>query len=146
MVITGVAERMRKRIAAIVYLDACIPLDGQSFSTLRNATAAPFSGPTVPAPPAAYFKVNEKDLAWVTSKVTPHPTKCFTEALRVSGAYQTIPKKVYIRAPAFPQPAFDAAYGRCRADSSWKTFEMSGGHDVMLDQPTELVTILDGLA
>jgi pimeloyl-ACP methyl ester carboxylesterase len=146
MVITGVAERMRERIAAIVYLDAVVPSDGQSFPMLRGATAAALPVPTVPAPPAAYFKVNEKDLAWVASKVTPHPTRCFTDPLRVSGAYQTIPKEVYIRAPAFPQPAFDAAYERCRADSAWKTFEISGGHDVMLDQPTELVTILEGLA
>lgn len=145
-VITGVAERMRERIAAIVYLDAFIPSDGQSFAALRGATAQPYPMPTVPAPPAAFFKVNEKDLAWVTSKVTPHPTKCFTEALHVSGAYQTIAKKVYIRAPAFAQPAFDAAYARCRADRTWKTLEMPGGHDVMLDQPTELATILDGLA
>ena len=145
MVITGVAERMRERIAAIVYLDAAIPSDGQSFAALRNSPADPVPMPTVPAPPAAYFKVNEKDLAWVTSKVTPHPAKCFTEALHVSGAYQTIAKKVYIRAPAFHQAAFDAAYARCRADRTWKAFEMSGGHDVMLDQPTELATILEGL-
>lgn len=143
-VITGVAEHIRERIAAIVYLDAFIPLDGQSFASLRS-TAAPLPAPMVPAPPAAYFKVNAKDEAWVNSKVTPHPTRCFTEALHVTGAYQVIPKKVYIRAPAFKQPSFDAAYQRCRADLSWKTFEMPGGHDVMLDQPTELVTILEGL-
>ena len=144
MVITGVAERMRERIAAIVYLDAFMLSNGQSFSSLRSATDAPYPVPSVPAPPAAVFKVNEKDVAWVNSKLTPHPTKCFTDALHVSDAYQTIPKKVYIRAPAFQTAAFDAAYARCRADSTWKTFEMSGGHDVMLDQPTELVTILEG--
>ena len=145
MVITGVAERVRERIAAIVYIDAVIPSDGQSFASLRSATANQYPMPTVPAPPAAFFKVNDKDLAWVTSKVTPHPTKCFTEALHVSGAYQTIAKKAYIRAPAFAQAAFDAAYARCRADRSWKTFEMTCGHDVMLDQPAELTTILEGL-
>ena len=34
MVITGVAERIRDRIAAIVYLDAFLPQDGQSLSAL----------------------------------------------------------------------------------------------------------------
>jgi hypothetical protein len=62
----------------------------------------------------------------------------------VSGAYQTIPKKVYVRAPAFPQPAFDAAYARCRADRTWQALEVSGGHDVMLDRPMELTEILEG--
>ena len=146
LVITGVAERIRERIAAIVYLDAFIPEDGQSMAVLRNNTAAPLTGPMTPAPPAAAFKVNANDVAWVNSKLTAHPTKCFTEAVRVSGAYQTIPRKLYIRAPAFAQPAFDAAYARCRVDRQWKTLEMTCGHDIMLDQPAELAAILQALA
>jgi len=74
MVITGVAERVRERIAAIVYLDAFIPLDGQSMSMLRPATATPLPAPMVPAPAAVNFKVNENDVAWVNSKLTPHTT------------------------------------------------------------------------
>src|SRR5262245_52992776 len=105
MVTTGVAERLRERIAAIVYLDAFVPADGQSQSDLRSAVSGPLPSPTVPALPVATFKVNEKDAAWVSGKLTPQPTKCFTEKLRVTGAYQAIPKKVYVRAPAFSQPA-----------------------------------------
>jgi len=144
MVITGVAERIHERLAAIVYLDAFLPADGQSLFALLGPNATPFPVPMTPTLPAAYF-VNGKDAAWVASKLTPHPTKCFTEALHVTDAYQKIPTKCYIRAPAFKQPSFDAAYARCRADRAWKTFEMSGGHDVMLDQPGELVAILNGL-
>jgi pimeloyl-ACP methyl ester carboxylesterase len=145
MVITGVAERIRDRIAAIVYLDAFIPSDGQSMSSLRSATATPFAVPLAPAPAAAFFKVNATDVAWVNSKLTPHATKCFTEPLRVSDAYQSIRTKVYVRAPAFPQAAFDAAYARCRADRAWKTFEMTSGHAIMLDQPAELAALLESL-
>jgi pimeloyl-ACP methyl ester carboxylesterase len=144
MVITEVAERIRERIAAIVYLDAFIPLDGQSMSALRNPSAAP-AGPMTPAPPAAAFKVNANDVDWVNSKLTAHPTKCLTEPVRVSGAYETIRQKVYIRAPAFAQPAFDAAYERCRANREWKTLQMACGHFVMLDQPGELASILGAL-
>ena len=145
MVITGVAERIQERIAAIVYLDAFIPLDGQSMSMLRPPNAPPLSGPMVPPPAAANFKLNQNDVAWVNSKLTPHPTRCLTEALQVSDAYQGVQQKVYIRAPAFPQPAFDSAYARCRASRAWETFEMTCGHDIMLDQPAELVSILDRL-
>ena len=145
MVITGVAERILDRIAAIVYLDAFIPVDGQSMSALRNGPAAPLAGPMTPAPPAVALKVNANDVDWVNSKLTAHPTKCFTEPVRVSDAYQTIRQKVYIRAPAFAQPAFDAAYGRCRANRQWKTLEMACGHDIMLDQPAELAAILEAL-
>jgi pimeloyl-ACP methyl ester carboxylesterase len=145
IVITGVAERIRERLAAIVYLDAFVPLDGQSMSVLRSAAATPLPAPMVPAPPAANFKINANDVAWVNSKLTPHPTKCFTESLRVSDAYQTVREKVYVRAPAFPQAAFDAAYARCRADRGWKTLEMTSGHDIMLDQPAALAALLESL-
>ena len=145
MVITGVAERVGERVASIVYIDAVIPSDGQSFSMLRGAMATPFPTPMAPPPPAANFKVNEKDVAWVNSKLTSHPTRCFTETLRVSNAYDRISDKVYIRAPSFPQPGFDAAYQRCRANREWRTFEMTCGHDVMLDSPTELAAMLEAL-
>ena len=67
MVITGVAERMRERIAAIVYLDAFLPQDGQSLSAIRSSNT-PWPERVVPPIPAATFRVNAKDAAWVDSK------------------------------------------------------------------------------
>jgi pimeloyl-ACP methyl ester carboxylesterase len=145
MVITGVAERMRERIAAIVYLDAFLPKDGQSLYSLRGPAAAPLPEHVAAPIPAATFRVNAKDAAWVDSKMTPHPVKCFTEALRVSGAYLTIPQKIYIRASDFPSTSFDAAFDRCRTDRTWRTIEMKCGHDIMIDQPAELAAILEQL-
>ncbi len=143
MVITGVAERLRDRIAAIVYLDAFLPGDGQSLYDLVHASPSP--GSVVPPHPAAYFHVNAKDSAWVESKLTPHPIHCFTEKLKVTGAYQSIPQKTYIRAPLFNMAAFDDALARCRADRSWKTETVTCGHDVMIDQPAQLCAILERL-
>jgi pimeloyl-ACP methyl ester carboxylesterase len=146
MVITGVPERIRERIAAIAYLDAFIPSDGQSMSSLRSPTAPPLTVPMAAPPSAQAFKVNAKDVDWVNSKVTPHPTKCLTETLHVTDAYQSIREKLYVRTPAFPQPAFDAAYARCRVNREWKTSEMTCGHDLMIDQPAEVATMIDALA
>jgi pimeloyl-ACP methyl ester carboxylesterase len=138
MVITGVAERMRERITAIVYLDAFLPQDGQSLSAIRSSNAPPSPERLVPPIPAATFRVNAKDAAWVDSKMTPHPVKCFTETLRVSGAYSTITEKAYIRAIDYPSASFDAALARCRADRTWKTIEMKCGqrrHDRSAGKP-----------
>jgi pimeloyl-ACP methyl ester carboxylesterase len=145
MVITGVTERVRERIAAIVYLDAFLPQDGQSLSTILGPAAARWPDRMAPPIPAAVFRVNANDAAWVNSKMTPHPVRCFTEALQVSGALSTIPRKLYIRASDFPSPSFDAALDRCRKDRAWQTIEMKCGHDVMVDQPAELAEILGGL-
>jgi pimeloyl-ACP methyl ester carboxylesterase len=144
MVITGVAEQLRDRIAAIVYLDAFLPADGQSLADFSSRTSWP--EPLTPSWPASVFHVNAKDAAWVDSKTTPHPTKCFTEKLKVTGAYQTIPKKLYIRAPLFANKAFDQALERFRADKTWQTLTVTCGHDVMIDQPAELAAILEKLA
>ena len=145
MVITGVAEQMRERIAAIVYLDAFVPGDGQALADLVNKRTA-WPEPVTPAPPATYFHVNEKDAAWVQSKLTAHPTQCFTDKLKVTGAYQTIAKKLYVRAPLFAQKSFDQNLERCRADKSWQTATVTCGHDVMIDEPAELTAMLEQFA
>jgi pimeloyl-ACP methyl ester carboxylesterase len=147
MVVTGVAEQLQNRIAAIVYLDAFMPADSQSLYDLTHApsNAPPPIEKVSPARTAAYFHVNATDSAWVDSKLTAHPMQCFTEKLKVTGAYQAIPKKVYIRAPLFKTPAFDNALAQCRADHSWKTETVTCGHDVMIDQPAELTAILEKL-
>ena len=144
MVITGVAEQLGERISAIVYLDAFLPADGQSLFDITHTTPPAISA--IPAHPAAYFHVNAADSAWVDSKLTPHPSGCFSEKLKVTGAYEGIAKKVYIRAPLFKMPAFDGFLDRCRADRSWKTETVTCGHDVMIDQPEVLTGILEKLA
>lgn len=143
MVITGVAEQMQDRLAAIVYLDAFLPADGQSLFDMTHT--APPALAAVPPHPAAFFHVNARDSKWVDSKLTPHPTRCFTEKLKVTGAYQSVPKKLYVRAPLFKMPVFDSRLAQCRADPSWKTETVTCGHDVMIDQPEILTAMIEKL-
>jgi len=142
MVITGVAEQLKERIASIVYLDAFLPGDGQSLSDLLGPAAPKWPEHLALPISAERFKVNEKDRAWVDSKMTPHPVKCFTDKLKVTGAYQAIKRKTYVRATEFENPPFDAALARCKADSSWTTHSIKCGHDIMIDQPAALTRIL----
>jgi pimeloyl-ACP methyl ester carboxylesterase len=85
MVITGVAEQLHDRISAIVYLDAFLPADGQSLADLSGRASWP--EPVTPPLSSSAFHVNAKEAAWVDSKLTPHPTQCFTQKLKVTGAY-----------------------------------------------------------
>jgi pimeloyl-ACP methyl ester carboxylesterase len=137
MVITGVAEQIGPKIASIVYLDAFVPADGQSLADLGGKVdAGPFTAPI----PAARFAVNEADRAWVDSKMTPQSTACFTEKLKVTGAYQKVSRKTYIRATQFA--GFATTLEKLRGDASWKTCVVDCGHDVMIDKPDELTKIL----
>jgi hypothetical protein len=90
----------------------------------------------------AAFLVNEKDQAWVDSLCVPQPIGTMTEKLKLTGARERIGKKAYIRAAAYPNPGFDKAYARVKADRAWRSFEVPGGHDVMVDMPQRLAEIL----
>ena len=86
LVVSGVAEQRKDAIAAIVLLDAFYPDNGQSLAdqatkmTRDAIEAAVQKRDTVLAPrPAAMFKVNEKDCAWVDALCVPHPIRCFTQ-------------------------------------------------------------------
>lgn len=152
MVVTGVADRMADRIAALVYLDAFIPEDGQSLfdinipknTQMYIAKAGEAGGLLVPAPPAAaFFGVNEKDAARVDELAAPHPLGCMTEKLKLTGAYRSIKKNVYVHGAQLPRESpFKPFYERARA-AGWPAHALPCGHDVMLDQPERTAEILE---
>ena len=96
----------------------------------------------MPARSAAAFLVNEKDQAWVDAMCVPQPIGTMTEKMALTGARERIAKKTYIRAAAYPNPGFDKAMARVKADKSWRTYEVPCGHDVMVDMPERLAEIL----
>ena len=149
LVISGVAEQMEKAIGSIVFLDAFIPQDGDAMEkitgqpvrdALKIATERGELG--VPPRPAAAFLVNDKDQAWVDALCVPQPVGTMTEKLKLSGARERIAKKAYIRAGAYPNPGFDAAFTQVKADRAWRTYAVPCGHDVMVDMPDRLAEIL----
>src|SRR5262249_51068766 len=126
-----------------------VPDNGDSMfdltsEVMRNSlSAATARGDiSVPGRPAAAFLVNEKDQAWVDSLTGPQPIGTMTEKLKLSGARERIGKKSYIRAGAYPNPGFDKAKARVKADASWRIYDVPCGHDVMVDMPERLAEIL----
>lgn len=148
-VISGVAERMQHAIAAMVFVDAFVPENGDAFAALvspamreRIATAVTNGEGTIAPVPAAVFQVNEKDRAWVDGLCVPQPIATFTETITQTGARERVAKKVYIRAKGYEALAFDAALAKVRARPSWSAFELPCGHDIMVDMPEALAAIL----
>jgi pimeloyl-ACP methyl ester carboxylesterase len=147
-VISGAAEQIGSRVSSIVYLDAFLPENGDSVAasseraatTVKNLQA---EGKTsLPPLPAAAFRVNETDRAWVDRQCTPQPLKTFTDKVALTGARESISKKVYIRAKAYPSPVFDAAVDKLKGNSAWIVRELPCGHDAMLDMPNEVTELL----
>jgi pimeloyl-ACP methyl ester carboxylesterase len=149
MVISGVAEQMAPAIRSIVFLDAFVPRDGEAVQSLtstevqRGVAAAVERGDlAMPPRSSEAFGVNAADRAWVDSLCVPQPIGCFTEKMALTGAVGRIPRKSYIRAASYINPGFDRALAAAKADPSWRTYEVSCGHDVMVDAPERVSEIL----
>jgi pimeloyl-ACP methyl ester carboxylesterase len=152
MVISGVAERMEKAIAAFVMLDAFFPENGEALIDLaapavrEGFLAAVRDGASSVSPrSAAAFNVNQADRAWVDAQCTPQPLQCVLQKVTLSGARERIANRVYIRATGYPSESFDRGLAKARAQG-WPTYEVRCGHDVMLDMPDRLAAILREVA
>jgi len=155
MVITGVADRAAERIAALAYLDAFLPEDGQSLFDINVpantqrfiANAGTIGGLAVPAPPAAFFNVNADDAARVDRLASPHPLGCFTEKIKLGGAHKNVAKRAYVHGTELPRESpFKPFYERVKSDPAWSAHALACGHHVMLDEPDRVTDILAGLA
>jgi pimeloyl-ACP methyl ester carboxylesterase len=140
---SGALEKIHDRVAAIVWVDAFKPENGQkgtdfasAFSRTALEEAVAKGEPGRKGPPAKAFSQSEKDYAWLESKLTLQPNGVAVQPITLTGKRETIAKKTYIRAPKYPQAAFDQALAECRADKTWQTIvNENTGHDVMIDQP-----------
>jgi pimeloyl-ACP methyl ester carboxylesterase len=149
MVISGVADQLADAIRSIVFLDAFVPKNGEAAEDLTSAAVVDMARAamqrgeiTMPPRPAEAFGVNPADRAWVDRLCVGQPIGTFTQKLTLTGARDRISRKSYIRAASYVNPGFDRALAAARADSSWRTYEVSCGHDVMIDAPDRLTEIL----
>ncbi len=151
--VTGALETIADRVSSLVYLDAFLPSDGQKGSDFLStpikaalAEAVARGDLSRPSPKAEFFKVNEKDRAYVDSKTTPQPNGIALQAIKLTGAYEKVARKAYIRAPAYTQAAFDAYFAEKNGKPGWKTMTVPYGHDIMIDAPAPLADMLLSLA
>ena len=150
-VITGVAERMPERLRSLVYLDAVVLQDGQSTldavapehrKKILEIAKKHGDGWKMPPPPDAALDVNEQDRAWFAAQVTPHPLATFQQKLRVTHASRQIRDIRYILAGKSLLTHLNRPYADLARSLGWRTITIDCGHEVMLDEPEELVAEL----
>jgi pimeloyl-ACP methyl ester carboxylesterase len=149
-VISGVADRVSDRIGALVYLDAFVLESGQSLHDtvppeLRHAQleAARQAGDgwKLPPPPAEAFILTVKDRDWVSRRCTPQPLATHQQPITLTGAIDRIDNVTFVLANGYSPSLFPPFYEKAKA-RGWKTIEMACGHDVMLEMPEELTSVL----
>ncbi len=149
-VISGVADRIPDRIAALVYLDAFVLEDGQSLhdalplaqkNRQLEAVGRDGEGWKVPPIPAEAFHVNARDCDWVNRQCTMQPLATFQQPIRLNGKAGAVRDVTFILATGFKDSPFPQFHEKAKT-KGWKTRTMACGHDVMLDLPAELTQAL----
>jgi pimeloyl-ACP methyl ester carboxylesterase len=149
MPVTGAADRLSGRLAALVYLDAMIPEDGQSALAARSADPGyvplpePDDGGTVPPYDAAFFGLDGDLARWVDRRLTPHPLATMTQPIRLTGAWRDVKRKVYIRMADYTSPHFDRRYAEAADDDDWIAIRRDGPHNAMMSDPDWFVGLLE---
>jgi pimeloyl-ACP methyl ester carboxylesterase len=153
MVITGVADRVPERVGRLVYLDAATPADGQSLVDVAGPMmlAARRQGRVVDgvelvlfpdADAVRYYGVTDPDdHAWMVERLTPHPWKCFEQALVLTdeAALSNIPQFhiVCTSTLATRDPVLMS-----NARASGRLWEIDTGHDLMITEPEAVADAL----
>ncbi|MFO0573098.1 MAG: alpha/beta fold hydrolase [Polyangia bacterium] len=156
MVITGVAERAPQRLAALVYLDAAAPVDGQTATggfaagtgEVLQGMAAGTDWLLPPVPLGAFGVTDPEVVAWAQPRRTPHPLHTLSEPVTVRNPVAAQLMRRYIRCTR--RAELVAAFGadplapfveRVRAEG-WPFTEIDSGHDAMVIAPDAVVAAL----
>lgn len=147
MVITGAADRAADRVGRLVYLDAANPKDGQSlvdvsgkyiewtrqFGKVVNGAELVLL-PEASDVGAMYGVTDPDDVAWMATKLTGHPWKCFEQPLALTNeaAYLAIPQYhiVCTSTLATRDPALIE-----QARVAGRLWDIDTGHDLMITEP-----------
>ena len=147
MVITGVAEQVPERLAQLIYLDAFVPQDGESFNDLI--------GPGL----AAFFTERAQTLGdgWRVPHLPPDADRRTDVLLKVASQPMSVRNPLaarlahtYVLCTAKPPDNPFAAIlagvaARVRADG-WRYRELATDHFPLLDQPQAVANLLLELA
>ena len=122
MVITGVADRVPERLAALVFVDAFYPTHGQSAldqmpppfqAMFRQRATDAGDGWRIPANDGLLdvWGLHDPDLrSWVRPQLTDWSLNCFTSPLHAPAMRRSTLSRVYVTADSADYPA-KAAFG-----------------------------------
>jgi len=162
MVITGVVDAMKDRIAHIVYLDAALPVDGDTMitqgpsrseaeiiGTTKALTALAPDGVGMGAFPPEFLGIpkDHPSYQWVADNLTPHPLKTWLDPIRlVNGGSDDLPRTyLHCVEPVLPNASFAYHASEVQADPSWSYQSLPTGHDAMITLPKKLVEVFTAL-
>jgi pimeloyl-ACP methyl ester carboxylesterase len=157
MVITGAADRAAARVGKLVYLDAANPRDGESLVDVAGPVIE-MTRPAgqvidgvelvlLPSPEAGmmYGVTDPDDLAWMASRLSGHPWKCFEQKLDLlnESEFSKIPQYhiVCTSTLATRDPRL-----MDEARAAGRLWDIDTGHDLMITEPQKVSEALLAVA
>lgn len=138
MLISAVADRIAHRVAALVYLDAFVPRDGDSAYTTTNDDQRRWY-----IEGAADTGLAVAPLPFFDDRARPHPLATLTQRLDLTGAWETVPVKHYVEALQWPaESPLAPTIKRIRAAPGWTLHRWNTRHNVMHDGPDCVLDLL----
>jgi pimeloyl-ACP methyl ester carboxylesterase len=141
MVITGVADRIPEKVDALVYLDALVPRDGESCWHLVNDEERQWyldvDDTGYGVPPMPFFD----------ARASAHPLASFLQRIKLTEDVNRFRRRDFVYAMKWPGDSpLRPSYERVRDDPNWNVHELDGAHNLMRDNPADLLRILRDVA
>lgn len=159
LVISGVADRLRGRLASLIYLDALLVRPGESALDLmppavraERSRTIDDDGLRICLPSAEKMGVvDPAQAAWVERRITPHPLKAYRDPLPLAHPLGNGLPKAYVAVTAPWYAPLAEVRARVQAEreadpASWGWHELAAGHDAMVTHPEPLAELLLRLA
>ena len=153
MVATGVADRVRERIAHLVYLDAFVPRDGERLFDLQSpehrvrveaqvvANGDGWLVPPQPPPP----DTSPEDLAWMAPRRFSQPLATFAAPVTLSsGGFGGSRSYIFCNRVG-PADSFRQFSQRAQTEAGWGYAEIDASHNPHIMVPDDLMAVLEQL-
>jgi pimeloyl-ACP methyl ester carboxylesterase len=143
MLLAGVAEEAQERLAALVYVDAWLPRDGECVLDLIPAAMRAHVRPrrdgwrVAPPEPEALGLTDRERARWVRERLVDQPLATFTERVRRRHDPLAPPGAFVLSCPPLMAAMAERAFGEGLC-----VYELPAGHDVMLSAPDALARLL----
>ena len=143
MVISGAVNEAPERVGRLVYLDAMVPVDGETAVDVMPEITGMLdtvAGWRVPPFPLDFLGVTEPaDVAWVSGMLTDEPVRCYRQPVRMDDpAGRAVPRTHIHCVGESPDVT--------RRPADGEVWTLESGHDCMVTAPGALAELLLKLA
>ena len=149
MVIAGAANRVPERVRRLVYLDAAVPRDGESFYSAHAITPPAVDDAWQEPVPFAEEETRqylpdlaEEDVPWFYQRMTPRLAKPMGQPIRLTNPAAVAIPRTYVLCRNNWDDPLPPDIVRARTEPGWDYRELATDHVPMFARPHQLADVL----